>query len=82
MSWLTLWRVVCCQAVQSVHQPANLEVAEAARVRLAFDELLFMQLTLLVRRALSRCGQLCDSSSPWANCGHLLLLHVPAKLER
>ncbi len=44
------------QAVRSVHNPANLDVAEAARVRLAFDELLFMQLTLLVRRALSRCG--------------------------
>ena len=45
------------QAVQSVHNPANLDVAEAARVRLAFDELLFMQLTLLVRRALSRCAR-------------------------
>jgi len=45
------------QAVRLVHNPANLDVAEAARVRLAFDELLFMQLTLLVRRALSRCGR-------------------------
>ena len=44
------------QAVEAVHEPADLDVAEAARVRLAFDELLFMQLTLLVRRALSRCA--------------------------
>ena len=65
-----LW-AVHPQAVQAVHEPADLEVAEAARVRLAFDELLFMQLTLLVRRALSRCAcQLSSSAyvSPHDTC--------------
>ena len=53
-----------------VHNPANLDVAEAARVRLAFDELLFMQLTLLVRRALSRCGRSSVPPPRFDGCGH------------
>ena len=71
------------QAVQSVHNPADLDVAEAARVRLAFDELLFMQLTLLVRRALSRCGRRTVSTPDSCGTAHPLtgccpVAHKPA----
>jgi hypothetical protein len=68
MSGTSRSRLLHRQAVEAVHEPADLDVAEAARVRLAFDELLFMQLTLLVRRALSRCAYW--NKGPWK---HMLI---------
>ena len=45
----------CAQAVRTMHRPASLDAVEEARRRLAFDELLTMQLQLLLQRDLSRC---------------------------
>ena len=42
------------QAVRTMHLPDSLDEAEEARRRLAFDELLCMQLQLLLQRDLSR----------------------------
>ena len=39
------------EAFQAIHTPASLEQAEAARVRLAFDELLRLQIVLGISRA-------------------------------
>jgi ATP-dependent DNA helicase RecG len=47
---------VYVQATQQVHEPSSLDEAETARRRLAYDELLFMQLTMMLRRALSQCA--------------------------
>lgn len=44
------------QAVQTIHQPQQPEQAEDARRRLAFDELLTMQLQLLLQRDFARCA--------------------------
>ena len=42
------------QAVQHIHQPPSPEELEQARRRLAFEELLLLQLTLLLRRHIMR----------------------------
>ena len=44
------------QAVQDIHRPPSLEEQEQARRRLAFEELLLLQLTLLLRRHIMRCA--------------------------
>ncbi len=44
------------QAVRTMHAPAGLGELEAARRRLAFDELLTLQLSLLLRRKLLQCA--------------------------
>ena len=44
------------RALRAVHFPASMAEAEAARQRLAFDELLFLQLALLCRRELDLAG--------------------------
>ncbi|MEE1044151.1 MAG: ATP-dependent DNA helicase RecG [Olegusella sp.] len=44
------------QALREVHFPLSLEAAEQARRRLAYDELLCLQLTLLTRRRLTDGG--------------------------
>ena len=41
-----------------MHAPAGLAELEAGRRRLAFDELLALQLSLLLRRKLLQCGPL------------------------
>ncbi len=38
------------EALQTIHFPANLEIAEKARARLAFDEFFLMQLSVLKRK--------------------------------
>ena len=48
--------MVLVQAVQNIHQPPSLEELEQARRRLAFEELLVLQLTLLLRRHIMRCA--------------------------
>ena len=50
------------QAVQEMHEPSSHVELEEARRRLAFEELLLLQLTLLLRRELSRCAQLPHSA--------------------
>ncbi len=47
LNFMNLW-----EAVQSVHFPKSLEEAETARKRLAFDELLFIQLLNLHKKSL------------------------------
>ena len=42
-------------ALREVHFPSSLDAAEQARRRLAFDELLSLQLALLARRNLGAC---------------------------
>ena len=44
------------QAVQNIHRPPSPEVLEQARRRVAFEELLVLQLTLLLRRHIMRCA--------------------------
>lgn len=44
--------LVRLQAVRTMHAPTGLADLEAARRRLAFDELLTLQLSLLLRRKL------------------------------
>ena len=44
------------QALRSIHYPASLDDAEAARRRLAFDEASFLQLALRVRRNMDVAG--------------------------
>ena len=51
------------QAVQSIHLPPSLEELEQARRRLAFEELLLLQLTLLLRRHIMRCTGRADASA-------------------
>ena len=54
---LTGWRLYMLgQAIREIHCPSDLQSAERARQRLAFDELLFLQLMLLLRREILRCG--------------------------
>jgi RecG-like helicase len=44
----------CVQAIQGMHFPNTLEFQEEARQRMAFEELLMLQLTILIRRELNR----------------------------
>ena len=66
------------QAVQEMHEPSSHVELEEARRRLAFEELLLLQLTLLLRRELSRCAQLRQSGRPWWLPAHLQAASGPA----
>ena len=64
---------MCAQAVEVMHRPSSLDAADEARRRLAFDELLTMQVQLLLQRHLARCRT--DTShtvSPHLYCSRLL----------
>lgn len=56
MGWLSAVHSVYLQAIQEIHNPSSHEDLEEAKRRLAFEELLLLQLTLLLRRELCRQG--------------------------
>ena len=62
LPFLLLRFLFAVQAMLRMHQPPSTSEQEGARQRLAFEELLLLQLTLLLRRHISRCavgGQTC-----------------------
>ena len=64
------------QAVQSRHVPRSVQEAEEARQRLAFEELLVLQLRLLLQRTSFQCAALtlppsCPSFTVYADVGWL-----------
>lgn len=46
--------LACLQALIAIHKPADAAALEAAKRRLAFEELLLLQLKLLLRREIDR----------------------------
>lgn len=68
------------QALREVHFPQSLASAEAARRRLAYDELLTLQLTLLTRQDLELEGVLPFRHTIDGPCGRRLLEVLPFSL--
>ncbi len=55
-------------AVRALHFPESAEALEQARTRMAFQELLLLQLMLLLRREINRCGTAGEQMSSAAFC--------------
>ena len=68
------------QAVRSRHLPKSMREAEEARQRLAFEELLVLQLRLLLQRTSIQCAPCPCLSSP-ADCGHLAPMRCQLRSE-
>ena len=66
------------QAVRSRHVPKSMREAEEARQRLAFEELLVLQLRLLLQRTSIQCALCPCTISSWQT-GYLTLLTSPER---